>query len=71
MDLYKKILVHYDTEADRPQAWEQAQRLAKASGGSITLMDVIEEVPVFLRRPAMGLPSIGRIGELQIEGFED
>ena len=58
MTSYQKILAHVDTEDGLLGAWKQALRLARDGGGSITLMDVIEELPVFLRTTTQGQPSL-------------
>jgi len=58
LSAFKKILAHVDTETKRLDAWHRALRLAEASGGAVTLIDVIEELPVFLRSSAHGGPSL-------------
>lgn len=55
---YRKILAHVDTEDGLLDAYDQALRLAEDGGGAVTLIDVIEELPVFLRTATQGQPSL-------------
>lgn len=58
MHRFKKILVYLNLDHGRYDALERAAKLAGATGAVLKVIDVIEELPVYLRYPAYGYPSL-------------
>jgi len=58
MKRFRKVLVPVDVRVPKHEALERATRLAEEYGAQLKLIDVVEEVPVFLSLPAYGYPAL-------------
>lgn len=58
MKRFRKVLVPVDVQAPKHEALERAVRLAEEYGAQLKLVDVVEELPVFLSLPAYGYPAL-------------
>lgn len=58
MKRFRKVLVPVDVQAGKHEALERAARLAEEYGAQLKLVDVVEELPVFLSLPSYGYPAL-------------
>ena len=66
---YDKILVPHDGSAYSDRALDLAAKIAMASGGRITLLNVVEEIviPLMIEKPRLRSPKTGE--EISIEHY--
>lgn len=58
MKSYTRILVWIDSESEKNAVLDRAIRLAQETGAALDLVDVVDEVPVYLKEPRFGLPAL-------------
>jgi len=67
MKQINNILVYLPQEPDEEAVLYRAARLAAASGAEVEIVDVVRELPLILRTPAFGYPSLSKT--LEDENF--